>query len=355
MKFIKFAFLSIVSMALLAVTACSGQTESSQPQNQKLVVVSWGGAGTDAQREAWYKPFTEKTGIEIVEVTNPSTAKLIAQVDSGAVEWDVVLMDKAQIGSVLQKGDYLEKIPYDQFDKNLLSQLSDDVKGEYSVGSYYWGWALTYRTDVFKEKPKDWKDFWDLEKFPGQRTLPNRPWANLEASMMALGKDKQNVYPIDFNAGFDKIKEITPHVTKFWDAGAEGIQLLADKEAVMGLVFTVQAISKKNQGVPVDVVWDNGIYSMDNWVIPKGKMSENALKFIQFVSQAQQQADITNYVPYGPINKDSFGLIDDEKEKDLITYPDNISKMIRYDSEWWAPQRDQLTEQWNEWKLNLKK
>lgn len=375
MKKVSFAKGLILSLALfLFITACSGggdtggpvpsggnassegQSEEqpkAQAGKQELVVVSWGGAGTDAQREAWYKPFTEATGIEIIEVTPPSTAQVVAQVDSGAVEWDVVLMDHAQIGSILQLGDYLEEIPYDRMDPGLLAELPDEVKTQYGVGAYYWGWTLAYRTDAFDEVPQGWEDFWDVERFPGPRTMTNRPWANLEVAMIAQGRAKDEVYPIDFDSGFAKLEEVAPHISSFWTAGAEGIQLLADNQAVIGLVFTAQAISNKNQGVPVEVQWNDAIYSMDNWVIPKGNMSENALKFIEFVSQADRQAEVTKYIPYGPINEQAFDLIDDSLKQDLITYPENLEKMFKYDSDWWAPQRDELTERWNEWLLNL--
>jgi putative spermidine/putrescine transport system substrate-binding protein len=40
-----------------------------------LVVASWGGSFQDAQREVLFEPFTEETGIRIIETTGPSLAK----------------------------------------------------------------------------------------------------------------------------------------------------------------------------------------------------------------------------------------------------------------------------------------
>jgi putative spermidine/putrescine transport system substrate-binding protein len=56
-----------------------------------LTVVSWGGAYTKSQVEAYHKPFTAKKGINIVsEDYNGGIAEIKAQVEAGNVTWDVV-------------------------------------------------------------------------------------------------------------------------------------------------------------------------------------------------------------------------------------------------------------------------
>ena len=58
---------------------------------ESLTVVSWGGAYTRSQVEAYHKPFTKKTGIAITsEDYNGGLAQIKAQVESGNVTWDVV-------------------------------------------------------------------------------------------------------------------------------------------------------------------------------------------------------------------------------------------------------------------------
>ena len=58
---------------------------------QSVTVVSWGGAYTKSQVEAYHKPFTKKTGIRInSEDYNGGMAQVKAQVESGKVVWDVV-------------------------------------------------------------------------------------------------------------------------------------------------------------------------------------------------------------------------------------------------------------------------
>ena len=57
---------------------------------QEVNVVSWGGAYTVSQVEAYQKPFTEKTGIKVnsIDADNPATP-LKAQVEAGNVSIDL--------------------------------------------------------------------------------------------------------------------------------------------------------------------------------------------------------------------------------------------------------------------------
>jgi putative spermidine/putrescine transport system substrate-binding protein len=69
-------------------------------------VQSWGGAFQDAQREAYFKPFEEMSGIKVVESEGPDVSKIKAMVDTGNVEQDVVELDRADVILLEKQGDY---------------------------------------------------------------------------------------------------------------------------------------------------------------------------------------------------------------------------------------------------------
>ena len=70
------------------------------PENLKgtgeVRVQSWGGAFQDAQREAYFMPFQEMSGITVVESEGPDLSKIKAMVDTGNVEQDVVQIDRCR-------------------------------------------------------------------------------------------------------------------------------------------------------------------------------------------------------------------------------------------------------------------
>ena len=58
---------------------------------EALTVVSWGGAYTKSQIEAYHKPYNAKYGTTIQsEDYNGGLAEIRAQVETGKVTWDVV-------------------------------------------------------------------------------------------------------------------------------------------------------------------------------------------------------------------------------------------------------------------------
>ena len=58
---------------------------------ESITVVSWGGAYTKSQVEAYHKPWSQKTGNQVVsEDYSGGLAEVKAQVESGNVTWDVV-------------------------------------------------------------------------------------------------------------------------------------------------------------------------------------------------------------------------------------------------------------------------
>ena len=75
---------STTSAALLAFGIKSLQADS-------LTAVSWGGAYTKSQLEAYHKPFEKKTGIKMnSEDYNGGLAEVKAQVQAKNVTWDLV-------------------------------------------------------------------------------------------------------------------------------------------------------------------------------------------------------------------------------------------------------------------------
>jgi len=53
--------------ALTLLAACAFPAVPSEAQEHKITVVSYGGAYTQSQREAFYKPFTAATGVRVQE------------------------------------------------------------------------------------------------------------------------------------------------------------------------------------------------------------------------------------------------------------------------------------------------
>jgi putative spermidine/putrescine transport system substrate-binding protein len=334
-------------------------------QKNEVVVCTWGGTIENAMRKAYFEPFEKATGIKVTAVSKPTLAKLKAMVETKNIEWDVL-----ETGSGIYFGgikhDLHEKIDYKYFDPETLKNIYPDAKQEQGVGMMYFSETIAWNSSVFGKDnhPNSWADFWNVKKFPGPRTFHSLVTAGAcwEFALLADGYSVKDLYtdpndPVKSKAkierALNKLKEIKPHVVKWWEQGNEPGQLLSDKEAVIGMGFSGRLQDLKQQKVPIDYTWNQGGYRMDLWAIPKGnKNYENAMKFIAFATRADRQAEFFNLYAYGPTNKDAFRLISAERAKLLPSYPENKEKQfLAEDPAWYSANAEMVIEMWNRWIL----
>src|SRR5215211_8944244 len=90
--------------ALGTAAATPGLLRSAAAQSKTLYVNTWGGSWTAAEEAAYYKPFTEQTGIRIRTVAPVSFAKLKAQVETKSYEWDITVIEQGEMRRAEKEG-----------------------------------------------------------------------------------------------------------------------------------------------------------------------------------------------------------------------------------------------------------
>ncbi len=331
----------------------------------EITVVSWGGAYTKSQVEAYHKPWMAATGNTVVsEDYSGGLAEVKSQVESGTVTWDVIDVELSDAVRGCDEG-LLEEI-----DTSMLPAAPDGtpatedfIEGglsECAVANIVWSTIFAY--DSSKTPGVDSiDDLFDLEAFPGKRGLRKNPKSLLEMALMADGVPAADVYETlsteeGVDRAFAKLDTIKDSVV-WWEAGAQPPQLLADGEVVMttaynGRIFNAAA----GEGKPFEVVWDGQIMDFDLFVIPKGSPNkEAAMDFISFATSTQPLADQAKYISYGPARKSSgplVGLYEDGKTQmgpHMPTAADNLKNALVNDFEFWADNQDEMNERFNAW------
>lgn len=317
----------------------------------EVVVVTWGGVGTEMMRKAWFEPFEKLCGIKVIEAIGPDPTKVKAMVDTGTVEWDICQSGRGAMLELLKQGDYLEKIDYGMVEDG----VTPNFRSEHGLDIVPYAQMIAYRTDVFAEGPKGWADFYDVEKFPGMRSMPIATKGNipeLVGALIADGVNPAETYPIDIDRAIAKMATLKPHVAKWWEAGAQHMQILLDNEAPLVTAWNGRIADAQKEGHPVELVWDGGMVLNNAWLIPKGAPNlSNAQKFAAFSSSAIAQARYSALLPYGFTNVDSAKYLDPEALKHLPTAPDNYAKMVPYQHAWWAENRPEVIEKFNKMML----
>ena len=334
-----------------------------------LTVVSWGGAYTMSQVEAYHKPWMAKTGKTIVsEDYSGGIAEIKAQVESGNVTWDIVDVELSDALRACDEG-LLEEIDHATLPAapDGTPATEDFLPGtlqDCAVANIFWSSVYVY--DAGKTRnwnaPKTMADFFDLEAFPGKRGMRKSPKVTLEFALIGDGVPTDQVYDLlrteeGVARAFAKLDTIKDQVV-WWEAGAQPAQLLADEEVVFttawnGRIFDAVAAD----GQTFEMVWDGQVYDIDLWVIPKGsKNVEAALDFVAFSTATEQLANQASWISYGPARASSVAKIGTYHADASInmadhmpTAPANFMNALQNDFEFWADNSDELNERFNSW------
>lgn len=336
-------------------------------QAAELTVVSWGGAYTKSQVEAYHKPYMEKTGNKIKsEDYNGGIAEIKAQVEAGNVTWDIVDVELSDAVRACDEG-LIEPIDAAALPAGAdgTPAQEDFIEGtlhECAVANIVWSTIYSYdSTKITGDKPTTMADFFNVEKWPGKRGMRKGAKVNLEFALMADGVPAAEVYgvlatPEGVDRAFAKLDTIKKDVV-WWEAGAQPPQLLADGEVLMttaynGRIFNAVA----GEGKPFEIVWDGQVWDLDLWVIPKGaKNKEAAMEFLKFSTATEQLAKQASYISYGPARKSSSPLVGKFHDKDIDmgpqmpTNPVNLKNAVQNNFDFWADNADQLNERFNAW------
>ena len=309
-----------IAVAAMFVVGCTGTTptaaptaapttaaaEACNPPRQDgvtLTFVSFGGAYQGAQRKAWLEPYTALTGVKFLEDENSSNATIKSQVESGQVTWDVV--DVGNDFGLDANADLLEPLDYTLIPQ---AEVIDGFATTYRVADITYGVVLAYNTDkTAGAVPAGWADYFDTTKFPGKRGMWDYSEGGIfEVALMADGVKAADLYPLDLARASAKLDTLRDDFV-FWSSGAESQELIGSGEVAMTLIWNGRGWSAKHADAkPVEIQWNQQILTADYFVVPKGTPNKDAaMRFIAYATCAENNGKPSQYIPYGPTNKNS--------------------------------------------------
>ena len=358
-----------LTKTLLATTAFT--VAASAVVADEMTIVSWGGAYSKSQKLAYHDPYSEKSGVTIIndDSSAEAVAKLRAMNEAGNVTWDVVDVVAADAIRLCDEGLAMEIDADTQLaaapDGTPASEdFGDLLVSDCFIPQIVYSTTFGYRTDMVGDTPPtDVCAVFDLETYPGKRALEKRAINNMEWALLCDGVAKGDVYDVlatdeGQNQALAKLDTIKDQVV-WWNAGADTPQLLADGEIVMGSTYNGRLFSViEEQKQPVAMLWDAQIFDLDGWIIPAGLSDERkarALDYIMFATDTQRLADQAKYISYGPARASSAPLVG--KHADLgidmaphmPTDPENAKNTFLYNYEFWADYRDDIEAKFQAW------
>jgi len=317
---------------------------------QSITVRDGGGIYVSAFGEAFYKPFEQATGVKVIPAAArlEPVAELKAMVDSATYTWDVALLSMSA-QNLLVEGNYLAPL---MLEGTAFDEIPPEYRRPHFCGTDVYSEVLVYRTDRMKRAPGSWADFWNVEGFPGRRSLRSSPFDTIEIALMADGVPIPKVYPCDFERAYKSLDRIKPHVAVWWKQVAQSAQLLTSGEVDMLQMYNGSAQKIIDSGVPAKIVWNESIAGVEGFGILRGTPRlELARKFIAFCAQAKQQAILAKYMTAGPVNPNAYKYIDPARAELMTTNPAHRPITLMIDSKFWAANQSKALERFDEWML----
>ena len=344
---------------------------------QDMTIISWGGAYSASQQNAYHDPYmAANPGVNIIndESSAQAVAKLRAMAEAGNTTWDVVDVEAADAIRLCDEGlamviDADTQLAPAPDGTSASDDFGDLLVSECFIPQIVFSTTFGYRTDMVPEgtaAPTGACDVFDLETYPGKRSLNKNPIGNMEWALLCDGVAYEDVYDLletdeGLDRAFAKLDTIKDQ-TIWWSASAEPIQLLADGEVFMASAYNGRLFAMiAEQGQPVGMAWNWQMFDIDGWIIPENLSDERkqaALDYVYFATDTQRLADQAKYISYGPARASSAPLVGKhatlgiDMAPHMPTDPNNAENTFVNNYFWWADYRDDLDAKFQAWLLN---
>lgn len=327
----------------------------------EVVAFSYGGSYTKGVREHVYDPFTQATGIKVIDVVaDIAEPQVQAMASAGRIDWDLALIDGQNYSELHEAGTFTP-IDYSLWDDEALKGVPADARREDSVVAFGSTTLLAFDERAFpKGGPKNWVDFWNVGDFPGPRGLSSvaRHMVLALAADGVAGSERWPLTDDKIDRALEKLDQIKPHITKWWKAGGEPVQALLNGEFVMSSCYDGRAISAIRQGAPIRMVWDGANRVYTHWAVLKGgPNSGNAQKLLAFINRARNAAGFTLGTNLSGPNVNQLKYLPADLVPLLGIEPKNASQVVVQDDMWLGSKRpdgktnaEHVQERWLAWR-----
>jgi spermidine/putrescine transport system substrate-binding protein len=336
-------FVAISAMAAFAA-ACGGSTTAEEAPE----TTTEGGETTEAAAERpqasgtffyynWsdyvnpetYKKFTAETGVKVKKDFYASNEDLLAKMQGGARGYDLVvptgyMVEVMAAEGLLEEIDYSKLPLYENVDDKFRN-LPYDPENKFSVPKDWGTTGFTYRTDLVKERPTTWREFFELAKGPysGKVVLLDGIPEVTGSTAVMLGYSFNTEDPDELEEVKKELLELKPHILAI--TSTEVRQLLVNGRAAIAMTWNGDgALVAAEKPAEYVVAEEGGEFWVDTYAIPVGgKNPDAAYAWIDYTYEPEINALETEYHYYGPVLKRDLlaDVIDPAILKDPDVFP----------------------------------
>jgi spermidine/putrescine transport system substrate-binding protein len=253
-----------------------------------------------------YAAFQKRTGIKVKKDFYASNEVLQAKLQAGGRGYDLVVPTGYEV-AILAGARLLQPIDWSKLrtaSKNIDARFKNqpyDPKNKWSIPKDWGTTGFTYRTDLVKEKPNSWKQFFDLTmgKYSGKVSLLDGSPEVIGSVAIMLGYSYSTGDTKELAAVRKFLLKLKPHIHSIDSINTKaklekGTTVMAQQWNGDGAV-----VASKKPALYV-VPKEGAELWIDAYCVPVGaKNPDAAHKWIDFVYEPKNNAVETEYTYYG--------------------------------------------------------
>ncbi|QKC95605.1 extracellular solute-binding protein [Mesorhizobium sp. NZP2298] len=331
------------NISLVCAIALIASTQS-MAQTRELHIMNSGGEYGDALDKCVNGPLLKDANIKVITETPGGYAKIAAQAKSGVITNTVTDGSTGDMYRLAAEG-LLEPIDWAKLNPE---PMFDEAKNANGFGASYYSTIMAWRKDA--KAPQNFVDFFDTEKFPGKRALPDYPEFVLAFAAMGDGMTPEEVQKgVDLDRAFKTLERIKKD-TIWWQSGAQPAQLLKDNEVQYAIAWSGRVLGQEG----VESTYNQGMLDISWWMVAKGISDEQRdmlYAWMKVQSNAEVQKCILDFLPYPGPSPQLEKIVTPEVLKTFPTSAENKKVQWLINGQWWFDHAAEVEKRWNEFKL----
>jgi spermidine/putrescine transport system substrate-binding protein len=275
--------------------------------------------------------FQEECGVEVTETNFDSNETLLATLQAGGADYDVIVPSDYMVQIMIDEGMLLE------LDWNVITNIQHmdslnvnqyfDPEQKYVV-PYFWGTSgFAVDTNVITDVESSWSMMFDPESpYCGQISMLDDERETIGAALMYLGYPVNDTDPAHLEEAKNLLIEQSACV-KAYDSQTND-DLIISGETVLAHIWTGDAILAGlpdyggREGIAYVIPEEGCVIWQDNMAIPAGAPNAyTAMVFMNYVNFPEIAAQNAEYVGYGTPNAAAKEFIDPDILADEGIYP----------------------------------
>ena len=310
---------------LLLLCLSSADCKRQDPATEKtLNVYIW----SEYLPQSVIDDFAAKTGIKVSVSLFSRNEELLAKLQSGTADYDVVVPSDYMVHRLIRQKlvqplDRSKLKGLENLDPNFLDQKFDPGN-QYSL-PYVWGTTgIAYNKKQVKGPVDSWAVLFDSQ-YERKVLMLDDPRECFAAALRAIGKDASSTDPASLEQAAAKLKEQKSlNLVQAYDSDAFH-EKLAARDVLLAQGYGGQfakVIRDKPDELAYVIPKEGGTRWTDNLCVPAtARRTESIYAFLNYVLQPDVAAKIANEVSYATPNAAARKLIDKSLLDDPAVYP----------------------------------